>query len=77
MCLAVPGEIVAVEEREGLPFGNVCFGGVTRWVCLATVPDAVVGDYVVVHVGFALARIDRAEAERTLRLLAAMSEPSG
>jgi hydrogenase expression/formation protein HypC len=68
MCLAVPGEIVAVYEREGVRFGDVRFGGVSREVCLHAVPSAVRGDFVLVHVGFAIATIDREAAERALDL---------
>jgi len=69
MCLAVPGRIEQLVEREGLPMGTVDFNGVAREVCLAYVPDAKVGDWVVVHVGFAISVMDEAEAARTLRLL--------
>jgi len=74
MCLAVPGVIEAVREADGLRRGDVRFGGVTREVVLATVPDAGVGDYVLVHVGFALAKVDEAEARRTLELLGELGE---
>jgi len=69
MCLAVPGRIVEVEESAGLRMGQVDFGGVRKQVCLAYVPEATTGDYVIVHVGFALSRLDELEAERTLELL--------
>jgi hydrogenase expression/formation protein HypC len=72
MCLAVPGQIVSVEEREGARVARVRFGGVTRPVQLDFVPEANIGDYVVVHVGFAISRVDAEEAERTFRLLEAM-----
>ncbi|MBM4246397.1 MAG: HypC/HybG/HupF family hydrogenase formation chaperone [Deltaproteobacteria bacterium] len=65
MCLAIPGEIRSVHGGE-LRTGRVAFGEVVREVCLAYVPEAAVGDFVVVHAGFAIARLDRAEAERTL-----------
>jgi hydrogenase expression/formation protein HypC len=74
MCLAVPGEIVELLEEHGLPMGKVSFGGVMRNACLAHVPDAKVGDYVLVHVGFALQRIDAVEAERMLALLRELGE---
>lgn len=70
MCLAVPGRIESIREDEGTRMGRVNFGGIVRDVCLAYVPDAIVGDYAIVHVGFALARIDEAAAEATLRTLA-------
>ncbi len=69
MCLAVPGEVVQIEMREGLRFARVRFGGVAKLICLEHVPEAGVGDFVLVHVGFALAVIDRADAERQLALL--------
>lgn len=69
MCLGIPGEIVSVREEDGARFGRVRFGGISRDVCLACVPEAAVGDYVLVHVGFAIARLDAAEAERTYALL--------
>jgi hydrogenase expression/formation protein HypC len=74
MCLAVPGEVVEVQEEHGLRFGKVRFGGVRRRVCLEYVPEAQVGDYVVVHVGFAISLVDREEAERTLRLIEQMGQ---
>ena len=70
MCLAVPGRILGVSG--GLPFsrtGRVDFGGVVKDVSLAFVPEAAAGDYVLVHVGFALARVDEAEAEKMLEAL--------
>ncbi|HEY1558550.1 MAG TPA: HypC/HybG/HupF family hydrogenase formation chaperone [Kofleriaceae bacterium] len=69
MCLAVPGEIIAVHEREGLRFGKVQFGGITREVCLEYAADARPGDFVLVHVGFAIATVDREEAARQWALL--------
>ena len=69
MCLGIPGEIVDVRQDEGLRVGKVRFAGITRDVCLDYVPDASVGEYVLVHVGFAISRIDRNEAERAYRVL--------
>ena len=69
MCLGIPGEIVEVFEAEGLRVGKVRFAGITREVCLDYVPDAARGDYVVVHVGFAISKIDAEEAERSYRIL--------
>lgn len=69
MCLGIPGEIVTVRQRDGLRFGRVRFGGVVREVCLDYQPDAGIGDYVLVHVGFAIATIDRQEAERAWQVL--------
>ena len=69
MCLAVPGQILSVEDRDGSRRARVRFGGVVRETLLDLVPEAEVGDYVLVHVGFAIGRLDADEAERTLALL--------
>ena len=72
MCLAVPGQIVEAHEVNGMRLGTVRFGGVTREANLDFVPEAQCGDYVIVHVGFAISRLDAEEAERTLRLFEEM-----
>lgn len=69
MCLGIPGRIVEISEDRGLRMGTVAFGGIRREICLAYVPEATVDDWVVVHVGFAISRLDEAEAARTLALL--------
>lgn len=69
MCLGVPGKIVEIYEAGGLKMGKVDFGGVTREACLAYVPEVQVGDYTVIHVGFAINRLDEAEAQESLALL--------
>jgi hydrogenase expression/formation protein HypC len=69
MCLAVPGRLLDVFVEDGVHMGRVSFEGVVRQVCLECVPDAVAGEYVLVHVGFALSRIDEAEALRVFELL--------
>lgn len=69
MCLAIPGKILSSEMSNGMRVGRVQFGGVTREACLDFVPEANVGDYVLVHVGFALSCVDREEAERTYKVL--------
>ena len=69
MCLGVPGKLVEVRQQDDLPMGRVEFGGIVKDVCLAYTPEARVGDYVLVHVGFAISRIDEAEAQETFRLL--------
>ncbi|SHF70066.1 HypC/HybG/HupF family hydrogenase formation chaperone [Streptoalloteichus hindustanus] len=77
MCLGVPGRIVTVDappDRPDLRTGTVDFGGVRRAVCLAYTPEAEVGDHVIVHVGFAISRVDEAEAARTLAVLRAMPD---
>jgi len=74
MCLAIPGKVVSAFEAGGLPMARVQFGAVTREACLAYVPQAVVGDYVLVHVGFAISRVDEAEAQRTFEVLREMDQ---
>jgi hydrogenase expression/formation protein HypC len=69
MCLGIPGKIVDIYEVGGLQMGKVDFGGVTKECCLAYVPEAKVGDYTVIHVGFALNLLDEKEALETLQLL--------
>jgi len=70
MCLGIPGRIIEITENGLMRMGKVDFGGVVRDVCLAYVPEAQVGDYVIVHVGFAISQIDEAEAQGTLELMA-------
>lgn len=72
MCLAIPGKVSEIVEQDGLRSGRVQFGGITRQACLDFVPEAKVGDYVMVHVGFAISVVDREEAERTYALLESM-----
>ncbi len=72
MCLAVPGRILDTTEADGLRIARVEFGGVTRQACLDFVPDAQPGDYVVVHVGFAISKVDEEEARRTYEMLERM-----
>ena len=75
MCLGIPGRIISMSDDTGLASGVVDFGGVRRDVCLAYVRDQVaVGDDVIVHVGFALSRVDEAEARRTFVALREMSQ---
>jgi hydrogenase expression/formation protein HypC len=76
MCLGLPGEVVSVSERDGLPFGEVRFAGVTREVCLVCHPDVRPGEFVLVHVGMAIARIDRDEAARAWRVLEELGQTS-
>jgi hydrogenase expression/formation protein HypC len=68
MCLGIPGRVEQVWDDEGIPMAEVDFGGVRKEVCLAYVPEVVVGDYTVVHVGFALTRLDEESALQTLEL---------
>lgn len=75
MCLAVPGELVAIEGVDDLTrMGRVSFGGVVKAVSLAYTPEAKLGDYVLVHVGFAIQTIHEEEARRTLELIREMEE---
>jgi hydrogenase expression/formation protein HypC len=69
MCLGVPGKITEIYPQDGLRMGRIDFGGVTREACLEYVPQAKVGDYAVVHVGFAISLVSEAEARETLELL--------
>jgi hydrogenase expression/formation protein HypC len=69
MCLGIPGKLVEVYSRDGLPMGKVEFGGILKETCLAYTPEAEVGEYVIVHVGFAISRIDEAEAEEVFSYL--------
>ena len=73
MCLAVPGKILTIDEAGGLRQARVQFGGITRSASLELVPEAQVGDYVLVHVGFAISRIDEEEARQTLADLETMA----
>lgn len=80
MCLAVPGEVMDLTEKHGLRFGRVRFGGIFREICLEYQPQAQVGDFVLVHVGFAISTIDAAEAARTweaLRAIGGLDEGEG
>jgi hydrogenase expression/formation protein HypC len=75
MCLAVPGKVEEIYEGSDLiKMAKVNFGGVKKEVCVAWIPDVQVGDYVLVHVGFALNKIDEKEAMETLRILREMGE---
>jgi hydrogenase expression/formation protein HypC len=71
MCLGIPGKIVSIEDTPlGVRMGKVSFGGIVKEVCLAYTPEAQVGDYVIVHVGFAISRLDEEEARQTLEAFA-------
>ena len=75
MCLGVPGKILSLEPNAvGMTMGKVSFGGVAKEVCLAYVPEAKVGDYVIVHAGFALNTLDEQEANEVFELLQQMGE---
>ena len=66
MCLAVPGQVKEIYETMGTRMGRVNFGGVVKEVCLAYMPEIVVGDYTIVHVGFAITKVDEESARLTL-----------
>lgn len=68
MCLAVPGKIIEVREEMGTRMATIDFDGVTKDICLAYLPDIGVGDYTIVHVGFAISKIDEASALETLAM---------
>ncbi|MCX8011241.1 MAG: HypC/HybG/HupF family hydrogenase formation chaperone [Ignavibacteria bacterium] len=75
MCLAVPGKIISIiDNQSSVRMAKVDFAGITKDICLEYVPEANVGDYVIVHVGFALNKIDEKEAEETLKLIQEMNE---
>jgi len=79
MCLGVPGKVVEIEENSlGMTMGKVSFGGITKEVCLVYVPEVQVGDYVLVHVGFALSVVDEEEAMEVFEMLEQMEDlPTG
>jgi len=72
MCLAIPGKVAEIREKEGVRTGRVLFGGIVREACLDFVPEAREGDFVMVHVGFAISVVNKEEAERTYALLESM-----
>jgi len=74
MCLAVPGKILSVQGEDFARTARVSFGGIVKEVSLAYVPEASVGEYVIVHVGFAISVLDEAEALRTFEILKQMGE---
>jgi hydrogenase expression/formation protein HypC len=74
MCLAIPGKIVQLFDTPGVKMAKVDFGGVMREACLEYLPEAAVGDYVMVHVGFAISKVDAEEAARTYQILREMDQ---
>ncbi len=74
MCLAIPGKVVSIEKNGEPIMGNVNFAGINRRVCLEWLPDVKVGEYVLVHVGFALTKVDEKEAKETLAMLKEMED---
>jgi len=77
VCLAIPGKVLEITELGPLRSARVQFGGIVRQVSLNFVPEAGLGDYVMVHVGFAISKVDAAEAERTYKLLEEMGALEG
>jgi len=74
MCLAIPGKVLAIDTTVQPVMGDVSFAGVRKRVCLEWLPEAKVGEYVIVHVGFAISRVDEDEALKTLEILATMGD---
>ncbi|NOX62888.1 MAG: HypC/HybG/HupF family hydrogenase formation chaperone [Chloroflexi bacterium] len=75
MCLGVPGKVIEIQENPlGMTMGKVSFAGIVKEVCLAYVPDVQVGDYVIVHVGFAISKVDEQEAMEVFKYLQEMDE---
>lgn len=74
MCLAIPGKVVTIREADGILFGKVDFGGIVKEVCLEYTPDVKLGEYVIVHVGFSLSKMDEQEAARTYQLLEELNQ---
>ncbi len=77
MCLAVPGKVLEIDVKSNPMMGKVSFGGIKKEVCLDLVPDVKIGEYVIVHVGFAINKLDEEEAQETLKLLEQMGESEG
>jgi hydrogenase expression/formation protein HypC len=77
MCLGIPGEVLGVTAEAPLRMGRVAFGGVVKEVCLAYTPEAGVGDFVIVHAGFAISRLDREAAGRVFAYLEQVGEVPG
>jgi hydrogenase expression/formation protein HypC len=74
MCLGIPGKLVEVYQQDELPMGKAEFGGIVKEICLAYTPEAQVGQYVLVHVGFAISQIDEAEANEVFAYLEEMAK---
>jgi len=74
VCLGIPGKIIEIYEAEGLKMGKIDFGGVIREACLEYVPEAEVGQYALIHVGFAINLVSEEEAQETLALLQEIAE---
>ena len=80
MCLAVPGQVTEIYDSMGMRMGRVNFGGIVKQVCLAYLPEIAVGDYTIVHVGFAISKVDEESAKQTLdayRIMGLLDEEFG
>lgn len=75
MCLAIPGRVAAIYDANGLRMGKVDFGGVVKDVCLAYLPEIAVGEYAIVHAGFAISKLDESAAMETLRNFTELEPP--
>lgn len=74
MCLAIPGKIIEIYETDSLRMARLDFGGIIKEICLAYVPEAEVGEYALIHVGFAISLMDEEEAQETLKLIREVTE---
>lgn len=74
MCLAIPGKLIDIYEKDNLRMAKIDFGGIVREVCLAYVPEAKIGEYALIHVGFAISLMDEEEAQETLKLIKEVSD---
>ncbi len=74
MCLAIPGRIVDLHQAHGVRMAKVEFGGISREACLEYLPEAGIGDFVMIHVGFAISKVDEEEAARSYRYLEEMDQ---
>ena len=72
MCLGIPGKVVEIYQADDMKMGKVDFGGVIKETCLEFIPDIQVGEYTIIHVGFAISKLDEEEAQRTLEMLREM-----
>ncbi|MEA2000350.1 MAG: HypC/HybG/HupF family hydrogenase formation chaperone [Actinomycetota bacterium] len=77
MCLGIPGKVVETYDKDGVQMGKVDFDGIVKEICLSFVPDAEVGDYTIVHVGFGITKVDEASANETLALMKDMGMLAG
>jgi hydrogenase expression/formation protein HypC len=74
MCLSIPGKITEIYEKDSLKMAKIDFGGIVKEVCLAYTPEGQVGNYVLIHVGFAISLMDEQEAQETLKLMKEVTE---